>query len=70
MATQSTNKGRRQIHSFVIEVPVGKVDFLIGKKRATIDGIQHSSGASIKIESRPCFAGTNRRAELRGTSQR
>ncbi|KAL6347841.1 hypothetical protein AAG906_037570 [Vitis piasezkii] len=69
IASQSTNKGCGQILSFVIEVPVDEVGFLIGRRCATMDQIQHTSGALIGIEPSPCPVCTKRRVDLGGTKE-
>eukprot|EP00261_Vitis_vinifera_P031424 XP_019072667.1 PREDICTED: uncharacterized protein LOC109121821 [Vitis vinifera] len=69
MASQSPNIGCSQLYFHVIEIAADKVGYVVGKNRATIGGIQQSSGAWIWIESGECTPGTYRRVHLGGTRE-
>ncbi|KAL6313311.1 hypothetical protein AAG906_002812 [Vitis piasezkii] len=49
MASQSPNIGCSQLYFHVIEIAADKVGYVVGKNRATIGGIQQSSGAWIWV---------------------
>ncbi|KAL6348587.1 hypothetical protein AAG906_016106 [Vitis piasezkii] len=68
MASQSPNIGCSQLYFHVIEIAADKVGYVVGKNRATIGGIQQSSGAWIWIESGNA-PGTYRRVHLGGTRE-